>query len=152
SLQHLGYVSLARGYKAGGVNTDPSISEINRIVKDETNYSVETGLKSTLLDNELQTRLAVFYIDRRDQQVKNSEPVTSSGGSTKFKDYLTNAAKGRNYGLELETHWQLNSRLMWEVSYGYLNTEFVDYTFESKNGLVNKDGRAQAHAPEHSMA
>ena len=152
SLQHLGYVSLARGYKAGGVNTDPSISESNRLVKDETNYSVETGLKSTLLDNSLQTRLAVFYINRRDQQVKNSESIIIPGEDPDFIDYLTNAAKGRNYGLELETQWQLHNRLLWEVSYGYLNTEFLDYTFDSKNGLVNKDGRAQAHAPEHSLA
>ncbi|MFY9179157.1 MAG: TonB-dependent receptor, partial [Venatoribacter sp.] len=74
-LNHLGYLTLARGYKAGGINTAPSISTDKRQFKTEFNNSVETGLKSLWLDDALSTRIAAFYIDRQKQQVKSSYPI-----------------------------------------------------------------------------
>lgn len=147
---HLAYASYARGYKAGGVNSDPSVSAENRIFNTEYNNAVETGLKSDWLDSSLQTRIAAFYIRRQDQQVKSSYVLPTVPPS--FQDYLANAARGQNYGLELEAAWQLTESLLWELSYGYLNTEFLDYTYQTSGGVFNKDGRAQAHAPEHSGA
>ncbi|QQD25293.1 TonB-dependent receptor [Venatoribacter cucullus] len=147
---HLLYGSVARGYKAGGINTDPDISAARRTFDAEYNNTAELGLKSSLQDDRLQTRLALFYIQRKDQQVKSSYPIPNSSN---FMDYLANAAEGRNYGLELESNWQLSNRLHWELSYGYLNTEFVDYRYTNEDGdLVDKTGRSQAHAPEHSLA
>src|SRR5690606_14666002 len=89
-------------------------------------------------------------IQRKNQQVKSSYVVTVQPAS--FQDYLANAAEGRNYGLELESHWQLSERLVWELSYGYLDTKFKDYTYETSGGTFSKTGRAQSHAPEHSGA
>ena len=153
NYDHLAYVSLARGYKAGGINTDPDISEDNREFDTEFNNSVEAGLKSSLLNNDLTTRVAVFYIQRKDQQVKSSYAVLDDNGQPiEFQDYLANAAEGRNYGLELESSWNLTDQLNWELSYGYLITEFVDYTYQTDDGEFNKDGRAQAHAPRYSAA
>ncbi|MDO6806349.1 TonB-dependent receptor, partial [Wenyingzhuangia sp. 1_MG-2023] len=68
----LAYASLARGYKAGGVNTDQDISEDHRTFDTEFNNALEAGLKSSLLDDTLRTRVAAFYIQRKDQQVKSS--------------------------------------------------------------------------------
>ncbi|MDF1762393.1 MAG: TonB-dependent receptor [Oleibacter sp.] len=150
---HMTYVSVARGYKAGGINTDPDISEDNRIFDAEYNNTLEVGLKSSLLDDGLTTRVAAFYIQRKDQQVKSSYAVLDDTGKPiSFQDYLANAAEGRNYGLELESNWQLNHWLNWELSYGYLITEFVDYNYTNDDGEFNKDGRAQAHAPQYSAA
>jgi len=84
-----------------------------------------------------------------DQQVKSSYAIPNT---IEFQDYLANAAEGRNYGFELESSWQLTESLSWELSYGYLDTEFVDYTYQTDGGLVSKTGRAQAHAPKHSGA
>ncbi|UTW48388.1 TonB-dependent receptor [Bacterioplanoides sp. SCSIO 12839] len=149
---NLVYGSLARGYKAGGVNTDPDISESNRTFDTEYNNTVELGLKSSLLDDKLQTRVATFYIQRKDQQVKSSYAVQNDDNSITFQDYLANAAEGKNYGLELEANWQATDKLAAQLSAGYLETEFVDYSFETDDGEFNKDGRAQAHAPEYSLA
>lgn len=153
NYDNLAYVSLARGYKAGGINTDPDISEDNREFDTEFNNSVEIGLKSSLLNSDLITRVAAFYIQRKDQQVKSSYAVLDDNGQpVEFQDYLANAAEGRNYGLELESSWNLTEQLNWELSYGYLITEFVDYTYQTDDGEFNKDGRAQAHAPRYSAA
>ena len=157
SFDHLAYVSLARGYKAGGINTDPDISEANREFDTEFNNALELGLKSSLLDNDLKTRIAAFYIQRKDQQVKSSYAVLDTNGQPEsFQDYLANAAEGRNYGIELESDWNLTARLSWLLSYGYLITEFVDYTYQTivddVTQEISKDGRQQAHAPQYSVS
>ena len=150
--QHLAYGSAARGYKAGGVNTDPDISEANRTFDTEFNNAFEAGLKSSLLDDQLNTRLAVFYIKRKDQQVKSSYAIQAQDNSITFQDYLANAAEGQNYGVELESDWQLTEQLNWQLSYGYLITEFLDYDYRTEKGEFSKNGRAQAHAPQYSLA
>jgi len=148
---HLAYLSLARGYKAGGINTDPDISEENRVFDTEFNNTAELGLKSSLLNDSLHTRLAAFYIQRKDQQVKSSYAFFEDG-QPQFQDYLANAAEGKNYGLELESSWDITDRLNWIFSYGWLQTEFVDYHYDTADGEYNKDGRRQSHAPQNSLA
>lgn len=150
--QHLAYGSAARGYKAGGVNTDPDVSEANRTFDTEFNNAFEAGLKSSLMDDQLNTRLALFYIKRKDQQVKSSYSIQNADNSVTFQDYLANAAEGKNYGVELESEWQLTEQLNWQLSYGYLITEFVDYEYQNDDGFFSKTGRAQAHAPRYSLA
>lgn len=152
SEKHLSYVSLARGFKAGGINTDPDISEANREFDTEYNNSLELGLKSEWNDA-VTSRLAAFYIQRKDQQVKSSYAILGDNGQPiSFQDYLANAAEGRNYGLELESFWDITEQLNWALSYGYLVTEFVDYSFQTEGGEFSKEGRAQAHAPRYTAS
>ncbi|MGR6873979.1 TonB-dependent receptor [Pseudomonas sp. HK3] len=150
------YIQLARGVKAGGVNRDTNIPSDDKVYKTETNNSLEVGLKSSLLDDSLQTRVATFYIQREDQQVKQSF-LYYEDSKPKFKDYFANAAEGENYGLEIESNWLINKTLSWELSLGYLKTKLNNYSFKSEdsNGnviTIDKDGRSQAHAPEISGA
>jgi outer membrane receptor protein involved in Fe transport len=134
------------------LNTDPDINETNRTFDTEFNNAFEAGLKSSLLDDQLNTRLAVFYIKRKDQQVKSSYAIQAQDNSITFQDYLANAAEGKNYGVELESDWQLTEQLNWQLSYGYLITEFLDYDYRTEKGEFSKNGRAQAHAPQYSLA
>lgn len=152
----LGYIQLSRGVKAGGVNRDTEIPVESRIYKTETNNGLELGLKSSLLSDALQTRIATFYIQRNDQQVKQSF-LYYEDSKPKFKDYFANAAEGINYGVELESTWSLSNSISWELSLGYLKTKLNDYTFMSSDSAdniitIDKDGRDQAHAPEISAA
>ena len=152
--KHLAYTSIARGYKAGGINSDPDVNEANRTFESETNNSIELGLKSELLTNTLTTSIAAFYIQRKNQQVKSSYVIPSSvtGGAPVFQDYLGNAAEGKNYGLEFELFWALTNTLNLKSSVGYLKTEFVDYSYTTEDGTFTKDGRSQAHAPEYTLS
>ncbi|TVV44519.1 TonB-dependent receptor [Thalassolituus sp. C2-1] len=152
SNDHLVYATLARGYKAGGVNSEPVLDDSLRVFKAEINNSIELGVKSSLLDNSLQTRVAAFYIDRKNQQIKNSFSYMD-GGVPKFKDYIGNTNEGKNYGIEIESDWNITERLNWALSWGYLITEIGEYTYESKYyGIYVQDGRQQAHAPQYNVA
>ncbi len=104
------------------------------------------------MDDTLATRIAVFYIQRKDQQVKSSYSFQNPDNSFEYQDFLDNAAEGRNYGVEIEGDLQVSDSLNWAFAVGYLKTEFKDYTFVNSDGTFNKDGRAQAHAPEYSVA
>lgn len=152
SNDSLAYASIARGYKAGGVNTDPDIDESNRTFDTEFNNAFEAGLKSSLLNDALQARIAAFYIQRKDQQVKSSYAIAQEGGGYVFQDYLANAAEGQNYGLELESEWSLTDSLNWQLSAGWLRTEFLDYQYSTDDGQFSMNGREQAQSPTYSLA
>jgi outer membrane receptor protein involved in Fe transport len=150
--EHLAYGSLSRGYKAGGINTDPEIDEGNRTFDTEFNNTLELGLKSGLLADSLHTRIAAFYIDRKNQQTKNSFLVLDGTDRT-FRDYVGNTDHSKNYGFELESSWDISESLNWQFSYGYLISELGEYTFESEYyGVYDQKGRQQAHAPQYSAA
>lgn len=156
------YGGVSRGYRANGVNAgilassgisdDPDIiAGLTRLstYDEESLLNYELGFKASMLDNRLRTRLAVFYMDRSDQQVKGSLVIPRSDGSTAFIDYTSNAAEGNNYGLELELDWQASERLSLYANLGLLETEFDNYVNADGEDL---SGREQSHAPAYQYA
>lgn len=152
---HLAYLSMSRGYKAGGVNTDGTLPLQARAFETETLWSYEAGLKSSFSDGRLQTRVALFFADRRDQQVRSSFLLPRDNGSTEFIDYVANAAEGSNSGLELELEWRPTAQASMFANLAVLDTEFDRYfapaTGADPDGL-DLSGRDQAHAPNYQAA
>ncbi|MFK7914244.1 MAG: TonB-dependent receptor [Pseudomonadales bacterium] len=148
SEQTLAYLSVTRGYKAGGFNTNGSLDQDLREFDPELLWNYELGLKTSLLQDRLHLRAAAFLMDRRDMQVATSITRIRADNSAEFIDFTGNAAEGRNYGLELEAEYQATDRLRLFGSLGLLDTEFEDYTNGSGDDL---DGREQAQAPEYSF-
>ena len=156
------YGAVSRGYRANGVNaailaspettddTDIS-SQLRQLQQFDEEYLVnyELGFKGSLLAETLETRLAVFYMDRQDQQVRGSLVIPRPDGSTAFIDYTSNAAQGNNYGAELELNWLAAEDLMLFANLGLLQTEFEQYTDAAGNDL---SGRDQAQAPHYQYA
>ena len=140
----MAYASIARGYKAGGFNTDGTLDADLREFGEEFLIEYELGIKSSLLENKLHLKAAVFHDDRQDQQVKSSEGRIRVNGSTEFVDFVGNAAEGSNNGMELEAVWYPSQQLGLTASLGLL-----DATFDSFVNSENQDlsGRDQAHAP-----
>ena len=143
----MGYISLSRGYKAGGFNTDGSLDADLREFDSEYLWEIEAGVKTSLMDDTLQIRAAVFMDDRRDQQVKSSLVRMRANGSTEFIDYYGNAAEGTNQGLELETNWQATDSVNLFANLGILDATFDRYINENGENLNNRD---QAHAPSYT--
>jgi outer membrane receptor protein involved in Fe transport len=142
------YGSVNRGYKAGGANTDGSLPTHLREFSPEYLWNYELGYKVSLLDNQAYIRSAVFYMDRKDVQVRTSFLETREDGSTGFVSYLGNAATGTNVGVELEAGWQVTSELEIYGAVGLLDTEY--------NGFIGADGNSksgdeQAHAPSYQF-
>ena len=142
----LGYVSIARGFKAGGFNIDGTLDSDLREFNEEYLIEYETGLKGAFFGDNLQVRLAIFMDDRRDQQVKSSLVRPRSDGSTEFIDFLGNAAAGTNKGLEGSIVWELNPNWRLTLDAGILRATFDEYINEFGENL---SGRDQAHAPSY---
>lgn len=140
------YASVARGYKAGGFNTDGTLDSDLREFGEEFLIEYEVGIKSSLLEKRLHLKAAVFHDDRHDQQVKSSTGRIRADGSTEFVDFIGNAAEGTNNGVEFEAIWYPSEQLGLTASFGLL-----DATFDSFINSENEDlsGRKQAHAPSY---
>ena len=143
-LDSMAYLSVARGYKAGGFNTDGTLDADLREFGEESLIEYELGVKSKLFDNKLQLKAAFFHDDRNEQQVKSSTGRIRENGSTEFIDFIGNAAEGTNNGIEFEAVWTPSQQLRLTANFGLL-----DATFDSFVNSENQDlsGRDQAHAP-----
>src|SRR5690606_17195939 len=138
------YASVSRGYKAGGLNTDGSLNPELREFEPEFLWNYELGYKASYLNQRLNTRLSLFYMDRDDIQISSSYSQLRSDGSTEFIEYIGNAASGVNYGLEFSADWASSDKLSLYTSIGLLKSEYQDFINSAGDDL---DGRAQAHAP-----
>jgi len=152
NIEHNTYITLSKGYKAGGVNADADLPNDRLSFDTETLWNLETGLNSSLFNGDLKTRIALFYAKRLDQQVNSS---TQKVASTDFTIYLDNAATGESYGLEAEADWIANDDLRVLASLGLLQANFLDYTYVDPNdttSTISLNGRDQAHAPSYQFS
>ena len=140
------YGSVARGYKAGGFNTEGTLDLDLREFDEEYLIEYEAGVKSRLLDNRLLIRAAVFHDDRRDQQVKSSLVRSRPDGSTEFIDFLGNAAEGTNKGIEIEANWHPTDNFKITAAVGLLSAKFDKFINEFGEDL---SGRDQSQAPSY---
>lgn len=148
SEDSLWYGSINRGFKAGGNNTDGSLSDEFRRFDPEYLTNYELGYKVSLLNNDAYIRTALFYMDRTDMQVKSSQTIVRDDGSTEFIEYLGNAASGSNYGVEVDVAWYINDAINVYGALGLLDTEFNDYTTSDGFSLT---GEEQSHAPTYQF-
>ena len=141
------YGLISRGYKAGGVNSDPALSAEDREFDTEIMWNLETGVKGLWLDDQLQAQVAVFYQMRDDIQIKQSLVQSRvDSEASDFTDYFGNSANGSNYGLEVELNWFASEALTVFASLGWLETEYDTPLSE------DLDSRQQAHAPNYQFA
>jgi outer membrane receptor protein involved in Fe transport len=141
-----GYVSISRGYKAGGFNLGVVPQDRLRF-EPEYLWNYEVGLKETVLGGRLYTDTSLFYSRRRDVQVRTGDQLDLNDPNS-FVFFTDNASAGYNYGLESSVHWQMNER--WEIdgSVGLLRTRYLGYNAGDEL-LPDRD---QAHAPRYQAA
>ena len=115
----LTYISVAKGYKAGGFA--PIYLDTAEQAKFDPEYvwSYEAGLKSDWLDKRLILNASVFYNKAKDLQVLRVNPAT-------FQIDYRNAAKATLQGLEVEFLARPLKGLDIMTSFGLLDTEFDD--------------------------
>jgi outer membrane receptor protein involved in Fe transport len=140
------FVTLSKGYKAGGFNLG-IVPDDRREFDAETLWNLEAGIKSTLLDGAMALNVSAFYSRRDDQQVRTSFQLVP-GDPASFVFFTDNAAKGRTLGLEAEVRWAIGDRLDVYANVGLLDAEFEEFVTPQ----VDLSGRAQAHAPDYTLA
>lgn len=154
------YVSIARGYKAGGFNTqmfsdilqqklmwkmasgldyeEPDIMSY----KPEYSWNYELGGHFSCMEGVVRGDVALFYIDCRDQQLT----VFPEGQGT--GRMMTNAGQTRSFGAEVSIQYTPWRQVDLNVAYGYTDARFVRYD----NGQEDFAGKHIPYAPQHTLA
>jgi iron complex outermembrane receptor protein len=96
------YVSLAKGYKAGGINGQVPSPDSNQIYKPEYVRTYELGLRSDLFDHRVRLNATAFYNDYRDYQTAIGGVVTKTSGQTATFSITEGIPKARTVGGEVE--------------------------------------------------
>ncbi|MCP4303125.1 MAG: TonB-dependent receptor [Gammaproteobacteria bacterium] len=140
------FVSLSKGYKAGGFNLG-LVPAGRRDFGEEQLWSIEAGIKSSFADDALKLNASIFHSRREDQQVRTSLQLIP-GDPASFVFFTDNAAKGKTLGFEAELRWLPTDS--WEVyaNLGLLNASFDE--FMAPQGDLS--GRGQAHAPRYTLS
>lgn len=141
------YVSLSRGYKAGGFNLG-AIPDEARQFDPEYLWNLESGLKTYFADGRGYADAAVFYQWRRDLQVRTGRQLDPMNPGT-YVFVTDNLPDGYNTGVEASVNYHVTSSLSIGGTLGLLRTR--------ASGGVTEEGvavasREQAHAPEYSAS
>lgn len=91
----LAYAQASQGFRPGGINTVPSLSENLAAYRADSLWNYELGLKGTWLDGRLTANGAVYRIDWRDMQYTAASP----NGAFSF---LANIGRARINGAEAD--------------------------------------------------
>lgn len=135
----LAYVEAAKGYKAGGFNTQSLPG--HTVFNEETSWTYEAGLKTSWLRNRLIANAALFLIDWDNLQM--DVPLGTSPGVF----YIDNAGRARSRGGELEVTIRPTGRLDLFGGIGLLTTELQP---GSSSGGVDVSGNDLPFAPRTS--
>ncbi|RUO80016.1 hypothetical protein CWI84_08635 [Idiomarina tyrosinivorans] len=151
------YLTVAKGYKAGGVNgealgkaQDQGLTEITDYLlsratfQPEVLWSTEFGVKGQSADGQLRASISAFYQWRDDVQLKSWVNREQS-----FVGYIENAAEGNNYGIEASISRALSDNWRWFANLGWLETEIDGFVTEDG---IDMSGRDQAHAPNYQFS
>lgn len=141
-----GFVSISRGFKAGGFNLG-FVPEGRRSFGEESLWNYELGIKAVLADGRLMINSSVFYSTRQDQQVETSFQMNPNDPAS-FVFFTDNAAKGETIGFESELRWLPANAWELYANIGLLRAKFDKFA----TPLVDLTGRDQAHAPRYTLA
>jgi outer membrane receptor protein involved in Fe transport len=136
------YLTLARGYKGGGINPPPSfgVPSIKPTFEPEFINSVELGSKNTLADGAMQLNTAAFFYDYQGYQV--SKIVNRSS--------LNENIDAQIWGIELESIWRPTDNLTFNAILGYLKSEIK--SGESIDNLNRTQGNPNFTVVKNSNA
>ncbi len=161
------YATIARGYKAGGFNTqifsdilqnkmmNDMMSEIGIYFDDtssaydvasaisykpEYSMNYELGTRQDFLQNRLHIDIALFYIHCRNQQLTVFPPGKSTGR------LMSNAGQTRSYGIETSVFYTFQN-LNLSGTYGYTDARFVSYN----NGSSDYKGNYVPYVPQNTI-
>jgi len=142
------FVSLSRGYRAGGINQHPRLDAANRPYDPEYVVNAEAGYRWS--GPRGRASITAFHGRRSSQQVELSTQQ-DTGDPNSFVYFTNNAGAGWNAGVEVDGSYAM-SAIGVSGSLGYLQTQVDDYTFATGAGTALTLGdREAAHAPSYNL-
>ena len=129
----MAYVSYNRGFKAGTFNIFPFSGAPNPpspAVSPEVVDAFEVGAKTDLFEHRLRTSAALFYNKVGNLQVQTIRPI---GDPPVEEVFLTNAAKAKSYGLDLDLQALFTDQLSAHLSTTIQNPYYSSYADAGKS-------------------
>lgn len=156
------YLSVSKGYKAGGFNTQMFSDvlqnalmermgvylqknyDVDRVVgyRPEKSWNWELGGHFSCADGLVRGDFALFRIDCRDQQLTVFPPGLSTGRM------MTNAGRTRSQGAEAAFRVLPAANLTIDAAYGFTDARFVRFD----DGQEDHAGRRIPFAPRHTLS
>ena len=137
--QTMTYVSLARGFKAGGFN--PQSPAGSEAYDEEHTWNLEGGLKTVWANGRVSTNVAAFYIDWSDLQLNVPNPLSPA------EFYIANVAGARSRGVEVELTARPRTGIDVFGAFGYTHARFAD---DSVASGADVSGRKLANTPDYN--
>lgn len=113
----MGYVSVTKGYKAGGYNS----VQVGSRFEPEKVWNYEAGIKNVFEDAHLLLNGSVYYYRYTNKQSLTLDPNTAGSGVPR---YLVNSSDQDAHGVELEAQWQPVDGMR-----VYGNVAYIDATY-----------------------
>ena len=156
------YLSVARGFKAGGFNTQMFSEVLQNALMErmgayasryynvdevvsydpETSWNYELGGHIEAFSGDLRGDWSLFLIDCRDQQLTTFPPGQITGRM------MTNAGRMMSWGGEISLALRPLRHWMIHTAWGYTHATFRDY----ESSGVNYRGKRVPYAPEQTLA
>lgn len=139
----MSYISVNRGYKLGGFNTDPRVPQEDIYFEGEYTWNYEFGAKQ-YFDDAAYVGFSIFYMERENTQISDFvvEPNTDNN-AVSFVDVIANADIGKNFGLEVESYYRLTDNFEIFSNLGLLDASFEGYT-NAKGEYIDEQDQAQS--------
>ena len=115
----LGYVTIGKGFRAGGFNNLAPGSNFQPGFDAESLISYETGLKGSGFGGKLRAGMSLFFIDYTDQQFFLFDQTGTQAN--------INIPKSEILGGELEVTAQPTDALLLNLGIGFTDSEIVEY-------------------------
>jgi len=132
------FASLARGSKTGGFNPN-AVAPANQTFDEEFNWTVEGGLKTTLMDGRWQLNGSVYYTDWTDVQINSPDPDATDPNSTVI---VLNLGDADILGIELDTVFQATDNLTFDGTFSIADATYKDGTFDQRFARPARFGEA----------
>jgi iron complex outermembrane receptor protein len=115
----LGYLTIGKGFRAGGFNNLAPGSNFQPGFDSESLISYETGFKTTSAGGKLRAGMSLFFIDYTDQQFFLFDQTGTQAN--------INIPKSEIFGGELELTAQPTESLLLNLGIGFTDSEIVEY-------------------------
>ncbi len=143
------YASVSKGFKAGGVQTNPLLPD--KSFKPEKLWNYEIGAKTELFQRRLRINTALFYMDWRDLQTDFSIGILDADDNIAFVTGVENAKSARSFGAEVEATAAISEYLTASASAGYLNAKYQDFLSFVGGSNVALDGMTVPNSPKWTL-
>ncbi|SET30061.1 TonB-dependent receptor [Thalassotalea agarivorans] len=148
------FARIANGFRAPSIQGRILFGDVVTVADSETINSIETGIKSDILDGRGRFNATVYYYQMDNQQ------LTAVGGDANFNQ-LINADQTTGYGLEIDSEFVVAENFFVTANMSYNSTEISDSDLAvavcaqctvtdplNGNGLAILDGNSLPHSPE----